>query len=243
MSEQGAVAAYMQMLDGVAERSERIGDRIIASHWPFVGTDYRRLLIVGQALAGWDDETSPALWAPAALDAADGRRAVLEATQAWARDRPEPITEPLRTRGGKPFWSLSRRVVAALEPDGDGPWFSRCAWWNLFPLGWGDSNTSPDGPLWMAQVAHVPALFWEVVDYLDPSRIILLAGKGYWDPMAQPLGLRGLTRLDWPLLAGGWHDRRTIVWTYHPGARLQGASRDGFAAAIVNAVRQIEAKG
>lgn len=105
MSQEGAVREYMRMLDGVAERSERIGDRVIASHWPFVGTDYRGLLIVGQALAGWDDETSPALWRPSALDAADGRRAVLEATQTWARDRPEPITEPLRTRGGKPFWS------------------------------------------------------------------------------------------------------------------------------------------
>jgi hypothetical protein len=45
-----AEAAYLRMLDGVAARAGRMEGRVIASHWPFVGTDYRRLLIVGQAL-------------------------------------------------------------------------------------------------------------------------------------------------------------------------------------------------
>jgi hypothetical protein len=105
--------------------------RVIASHWPFVGTAYRRLLIVGQALAGWDDEASPALWRPTDLLADGGARRVLEASQRWAMARPEPISEPLRTRSGSGFWKISERVVNALEPIGAGPWFSRSAGWNL----------------------------------------------------------------------------------------------------------------
>jgi hypothetical protein len=178
MSEPGATAAYLHMLGGVADRADRIGNRVIASHWPFVGSDYRRLVVVGQALAGWDDPRSPALWTPGDVGSKPGRHSVLAATQVWgARTGASPLTEPLRTRSGSPFWTLSKRVVAALEPDGRSPWYSRYAWWNLFPLGWGDKNQSSGGALWMAQVRHVPELFWEVVDLLDPNRIVVLAGK------------------------------------------------------------------
>lgn len=242
MSEAGAQDVYRQILEAVAARAERIGTRPIASHWPFVGTDYRRLLIVGQALAGWDDKATPALWTPAAVESADGRDEVLAATRGWATARREPISEPLRTRSHSSFWSLSKRTVLALEPDGDGPWFSRSAWWNLFPLGWGDTNRSPDGALWMAQVRDVPALFWEVVDMLDPTRIVILAGKGYWDNTASDLGLGDLPRLPWPLIAGGVRDQRSIVWTYHPGARLPGVDRAGFASAIAEATNAMVAE-
>lgn len=240
MSETGAVAAYLGILSGVADRADRIGDRVIASHWPFVGSDYRGTLVVGQALAGWDDKTSPALWKPRMVESPSARRLVLEATMRWAADRPEPMSEPLRTRSGSPFWTLSRRVVASLEPDGVSPWYARHAWWNLFPLGCGDTNQSPGGALWMAQVERVPALFWEVVDFLDPRRVVILAGKAYWDHLAGPLGLRDLQSLPKPLLAGGTHEGRAIVWTYHPGARLSGVSRDAFASLIVAALRRLE---
>ena len=132
-----------------------------------------------------------------------GRDSILAATKTWAVARPEPISEPLRTRAHSPFWSLSKRTVEALEPDGRGPWYSREAWWNLFPLGWGDTNQSPDEGLWMAQVDHVAALFWAIVDALDPDRIVILAGKGYWDAMASAMGLADLPRMERPLIAGG----------------------------------------
>lgn len=233
--------AYLRMLDGVSQRSDQIGSRTIASHWPFVGTDYRRLLIVGQALAGWDDKSSTALWTPADVASPEGRMSVLKSTQSWAAARAEPIAEPLRTRGGKPFWSVSRRVVQALEPEGDGPWYSRYAWWNLFPLGWGDTNQSPwFDALWDAQVPHLKDLFWGVVEALSPTRILILAGKAFWPHTAPALGLDDLPRLAYPLLAGGARSGRTIVWTYHPGARVKGHTREGLATATVLAIRDIE---
>lgn len=41
--------AYMRMLKGVADRADAIEPRVIASHWPFVGSDYRQLLVVSRA--------------------------------------------------------------------------------------------------------------------------------------------------------------------------------------------------
>jgi hypothetical protein len=162
-AEHAAIGAYRGILEGVALRADKLGERVVASHWPFVGTDYRRILIVGQALAGWDDKTSPALWPVVRACTPSGRLDLLEATRAWARRQPEPMWEVLRhgKRAGSAFWTLSEHVVLALDPNGDGPWYSRHAWWNLFPLGWGDTEAGPvpGDALWEAQLPHVATLF------------------------------------------------------------------------------------
>ena len=84
-------------------------------------------------------------------------------------------------------------------------------------------------------------LFWEVVDWLEPTRIVILAGKGFWWHIAEPLGLDALTQRPRPLVAAGVLQGRSIVWTYHPGAHLKGVSRPSFAAAIADAVREMDA--
>jgi hypothetical protein len=94
----------------------------------------------------------------------------------------------------------------------------------------------------MAQVDHVADLFWSTVEVLDPKRVIILAGKGYWDPMAGPLGLADLEPKRKPLIAADLRNGRTFVWSYHPQGRGLGA-RNAFAEAIVNAVREAEAIG
>jgi hypothetical protein len=81
-----------------------------------------------------------------------------------------------------------------------------------------------------------------MVDMLDPARIVILAGKGYWDTTASDLGLGDLPRLPWPLIAGGVRDQRSIIWTYHPGARLPGIARPGFASAIAEAINAMVAE-
>ena len=242
MGETGAERAFLDVLAEVGRRTDAIGDRVVASHWPFVGSDYRRLLIVGQALAGWDDKSSPALWVPDAATSVGGRAAILDATKRWAAARPEPIDEPLRTRRRSPFWGVSKLVAELLEPTGRGPWQSRTAWWNLFPLGWGDTNRSPwFDPLWSAQLPHVGALFWKVVDWLDPTRVVILAGRGFWATTARALGLADLDPLPWPLIAGGVRDSRAFVWTLHPGGHYKGLTRPDFAERIARTVVALSA--
>ena len=58
-----AAAAYRRLLEGVGARADAIGpDRVIASHWPFVGSNYRGLMIAGQALERWDLPQTTATW-------------------------------------------------------------------------------------------------------------------------------------------------------------------------------------
>lgn len=107
MSESSVVQFYSQMLRDVGLRADEIGIRDIASHWPFVGSDFRGTLIVGQALAGWDAEETTARWRPDAARSDEGRLRIIYGTRAWANARTEPIEEVLRwgKRRRSPFWA------------------------------------------------------------------------------------------------------------------------------------------
>ena len=113
---------YLRILEAVGARAADIGPGVIAAHWPFVGSDYQGLVIVGQALQGWDADQTPARWTATEATTPDGRHDLLRGIQEWARARHEPLWEVLRWghRSGSPFWSMSRRLVPVLEPDRHG---------------------------------------------------------------------------------------------------------------------------
>jgi hypothetical protein len=50
------VSAYDGLLASIGERATEIGDRPVVTHWPHVGSAYRGLAIVGQAVFGWADD-------------------------------------------------------------------------------------------------------------------------------------------------------------------------------------------
>ncbi len=54
MSDIAFADRYRRMLVDVGGHASEFGDRPIASHWPFVGSQFSGTLIVGKALAGWD---------------------------------------------------------------------------------------------------------------------------------------------------------------------------------------------
>lgn len=237
-----AADVYREMLEAIGGRADEIGQRQIASHWPFVGSHYRGLVVVGQALMGWDADETPARWRSADARTAEGRERLLAGTQAWACGREEPMTEVLRWghRARSPFWGLSKRLVPMLEPDTDSPWFARYAWWNVYPLGWDERDESPTGLLKEVQTPFVSRLFWSVLDDLDARRVVLVSGKDWWPEVQELLGLQTLTPRTTPIIAAGIHRGRTIVATYHPGAHLKGITRDAFAAAIAETIRALE---
>lgn len=45
------IAAYGRLLASIGSRADDIGDRPVVTHWPHVGSAYRGLVIVGQAVA------------------------------------------------------------------------------------------------------------------------------------------------------------------------------------------------
>lgn len=171
-------AAFLRVLDAVGDRIDDLGpDREIVAHWPFVGTDFRGLMIAGQALDGWDADVSSARWRLEDMRDREARQGLLRGAQDWSRDEDEPIWEVVQrgNRRGKPFWGLSRRVVSTLEPEGTTPWFGRYAWWNVFPLA--PPRGSPYGLLKEIQAPLVGELFWTGVHELGVDRILLVSGR------------------------------------------------------------------
>lgn len=233
MSDEGLADRYKRMLVDVGASAGDFGERPIASHWPFVGSQFSGTLIVGQALAGWDAEETGARGLAAEVTTEAGRSRIVEGTRAWAKTWAEPMDEVLRWshRRGSPFWGLSQRLMRILEPGAD-PWYGRHAWWNVYPLGWDRPGASPGPKLRAAQAEHVGGLFWEVVETLQARRIVIVAGADWWPDVRTRLGLEGLVPRSKPILAAGRTRDVALVATYHPGAHIKGLTRDDFAAQI-----------
>ena len=237
-----AAAAYRRLLEGVGERADSIGpDHVIASHWPFVGSNYRGLMIAGQSLERWDSPQTTATWRVDEARTAEGRDRILRGTQAWATREREPISEAMRhgNRRGTPFWGFSQRAAELLEPAVGGPWLSRYAWWNVYPLGWQERHGTPTGELHAAQTPFVADLFWAVAEELEVTRMLLISGKDWWWNVRELLGLQSLAAAEKPVIATGIVNGISIVATYHPGAHMAGVSRDAFAAAAAAAMRAL----
>jgi hypothetical protein len=103
-----------------------------------------------------------------------------------------------------------------LEPDAE-PWYSRHAWWNVYPLGWDRPGGSPGPQLRAAQEEHVGGLF---VDLLQARRIVIVAGADWWPDVRTRLGIQDLARRPKPILATGSARGVAVVATYHPGAHI-----------------------
>lgn len=233
-----AAAAYRRILDAVGEHVDELGpDNEVVAHWPFVGSNFRGLMIAGQALDGWDAEVTPARWRLEEMRDPTKRDALLRGAQEWARHRPEPMDEVMLrgNRSGKPFWDVTGKVVAAIEPDCEGPWWSRSTWFNVYPLA--PRRGSPSGLLKELQSPFVGELFWAVVEELGVDRVVLVPGKDWWRDVGTRLGLGGLdTNQTKPVIAAGHVHDVSVVYTYHPGARVRGP-REPRAAAIAAAMK------
>jgi hypothetical protein len=239
-----AATVYRRILDAIGEQVDDLGpDNEIVAHWPFVGTLFGGLMIAGQTLDGWDAESTSARWRLGEMRAAKNRDRLLRGAQDWARHLPEPIHEVVQrgNRRGKPFWDFSRRIVPILEPDSGGDWYSRYAWWNVYPLA--PRRGSPTGLLKDLQRPYVADLFWAVVHELGVDRVLLVAGKDWWWEVRDLLGLRDLRPGSLPVIATGQVRGVRVVATYHPGAHIRGLTRDAFAAAVASSVAGIGGTG
>jgi hypothetical protein len=243
MTDSAATVAYDELLASIGQRAEAIGPRRLASHWPHIGNIYRGLVIAGQALQGWDAAVSGSRWYASDAQTSEGRAAILERTRTWFDDEPDPVgvIATLTNRRGSPFWRLCRDVTQALEPDMRGPWYSRFAWANVYPVGPDEPPGSPSGPLKEAQDPYVGDLFAALIDNLEARRVAVISGPAYWWHPARSPAFAALSRLEFPLLRGGRSDGRTIVVAYHPTfARRKGVGAQAYAARIVEAFRRLD---
>lgn len=235
MDEDAVVARYDAMLASIGDRADEIGSRPVVTHWPHVGSAYRGLVIVGQAVYGWGDDYPASHFQTKA-----GRDEGIAAFRARV-DKPDPLhwIEEHRVRTS-PFWRAVRRFVEALEPDIDAPWYARFAWVNLYAAAPEDPPGNPAGALKEAQDPHVGPLLRAVTDMLDAKRVIAVVGPFWW-PAAGPAGLADLPEEPRPLLRAGRSGGRTWVVGWHPnGASHRGYGSAAYTALIVGAVRKVE---
>jgi hypothetical protein len=243
VKDHAAHEAYDNLLASIGDRADTIGPKRLASHWPHVGKNYRGLVIAGQALQGWDPAVAGARWHAADARTPEGRAAILERTQTWFADAADPVgvIATLGNRKGSPFWTLCRDVVETQEPDGPGPWYSRFAWANVYPVGPDEPPGSPGGPLRDAQDQHVGGLLSALLDDLDARRVVIISGPEYWRYAAQTPAFSSLACQAFPLLHGGRVDGRTILVGYHPTyARRKHVGAAEYATRITQAIVAIE---
>jgi hypothetical protein len=236
MDEAAVIAGYDLLLGSIGDRASEIGDRPVVTHWPHVGSSYRGLVIVGQAVFGWADDCRAA-----DLHVATNRAAMIDSIRSRV-DKPEPLDWiGSHARRNTPFWKVARLVAEALEPDIDAPWYARFAWVNLYPSAPEDPPDNPRGALEEAQRPHVGPLLRAVTDALDARRVVAVVGP-YWRSAAGPAGLTELAEQPRPLLAAGRSAGRTWVVGWHPnGASHRRFGPAAYTEIIVNAVAQAEA--
>lgn len=214
-----AVDAYDRLLASIGDRSNEIGERPVVVHWPHVGSAYRGLVIVGQALYGWPDD-----FAAAEFRTAQGRTQAIDVARSRNADRTDPIdwiaTHPVRN---SPFWTTARLLAEALESSSDAPWYARIAWVNLYPAAPERPPGNPAGALREAQDPQVAELLRANIEMLEARTVIAFVGPYWWPTGADPY-FTALAEQPRPLLRVGEIDGRRWVVGWHPG----GASRHGF---------------
>jgi hypothetical protein len=174
-----AAELYQTLLSSVGALVPASDDTSVVAHWPHVGSSYDGLAIVGQALRGWPDEFDPA-----------GFRSAASRTDAMAviHRRTAGRTEPMdwlatsRVRNS-PFWTVARLATEGLT-SGGGPWFSRFAWLNLYPLA--PELGNPGGWLREAQDPHVGSLLRALINMIRARTVIALVAHGILTVLRRP---------------------------------------------------------
>lgn len=225
-------AAYRRFLTAAVAVARP--DRPWTVFWPMIGYRYAgQLLVVGRAPNGWSVE-----WDAAAARSPDGiDTAAAEARRASEGDGPDPMdwvtwSDGVRTpynTNDSAFWRVSRRVRAGLLGDAV-DWPRDLAWTDLAKIApWGGGN--PGGRALRVQRDHAPALFAREVEEIAPARVLVMAGRWWFEPFAAALGLTVEWREGAVEGVADQPGRRWVVLP-HPMTRAETPLVDGALAAF-----------
>jgi hypothetical protein len=204
---------YVAMLDAIA-RVGSIKPPATSLFWPKVGRAYDgELLLIGRAVNGWidrwDTDQAADLTALAAAARATAQGGVNDDPMGWVIDRWKRGDGDYDTSRSQ-FWVTAGELMYGYED-----WPSRLAWSNLAKVSrWTKGN--PSWRLRQAQLAPAAELLRREVGELAPRRIVVFAGRSWFEPYAAALHLE----MDWrqELVEGVSRDRRWVV-AVHPMTR------------------------
>lgn len=164
----------------------------LTNFWPKIGRLFDgNLMIVGRAVNGWIDNWQPSDSADVAMLAATARATGEDGVngdplgwvlQAWQRGNDQYNTSRSQ------FWETIRRVVTTNRAGVSANWPAQIAWTNLYKVApWTGGN--PSARLRRAQLPVAVRLLEREVAELDPSTVVVFAGRWWFEPFASALGL------------------------------------------------------
>lgn len=195
---------YDELLQGVCT-CVKAGDDVLTALWPMCGHRYDgRLMIVGRAPNGWEGG-----FTPSALGIQRERAKVLR----FARDVAEKGVPEWRKPGRCPMlwvadqwndprgggyttnksrlWLLVREMAGTLRlpASASEEWPSAVCWSDLYKVA-PKENGNPREWLKRAQLASACRLLAREVQELNPRLVVVLAGREWYAPFVETLGLK-----------------------------------------------------
>jgi hypothetical protein len=227
---------FLRLLEAI-EESPRITPRALSLFWPKIGRLFEgETLLVGRAVNGWldrwdlDDNADLRVLAETARRTAEAE--VAGCPMGWVLDRWKRGGDEYDTSRSQ-FWVTARHISLGTDGSRTSDWPSHLAWTNLAKISrWGKGN--PPWRLRQQQLSPATRLLEREVTELHPRRIVVLAGRAWFEPYATALGLNvqwrdGLVEG----IAGDKAGRRWVV-AVHPMTRspraVAEAVLDAFAA-------------
>lgn len=224
---------YADLLRSVAA-ARRIRPRDTSLFWPKVGRLYDGdLLIVGRSVNGWIDrcnlDQTSVISQLAAVARRTGEGKVNGCPMGWVLDRWKRRDKYYDTSRNQ-FWVTARHVALAGHAEREADWPSYLAWSNLTKVSpWGEGN--PSLRLRSSQLGPAARLLACEVKELAPRRVLVMAGRDWFEPYVSALGLR----VEWNdgVVQGiaGDAERRWVI-TVHPMTRspqaVASAALDAF---------------
>lgn len=197
-----------------------------AAMWPMRGCRYDSgTLVIGRAVNSWSDTE----WRVRDVATAHGRKRVVARARRVSEPGSRCAMSWVSDCWGAPrgeyssktsaFWRTVRAAVGA----GDGEcWLSNVSWSNLYKVAPAAGGNPSDGERYAMFDSAVKLLRLEV-SALRPRRVLVLAGRCWFEPFAAPLGLR----VQWGHgdLVGGTalETRTTWVIAAHPQGKNESA--------------------
>ncbi|MFN8127128.1 MAG: hypothetical protein U0R64_11550 [Candidatus Nanopelagicales bacterium] len=228
---------YAELL-AIVGTAARITPRELSLFWPKVGRRFDGgTLLIGRAVNGWidrwdlDTAEDPEVLARVARQTAEG--GVNGCPMGWVLDRWKPGDGEYDTSRSQ-FWVTARAVAVAVDPGSDPDWPSHLAWSNLAKISkWASGN--PPWRLRQSQLALAIRLLGLEVKELAPQRVLVLAGRDWFEPYARALGLEVSWREG--LVEGVADDGQGRRWVVavHPMTRSPAAVAGAVVAAFGDA--------
>lgn len=215
---------FDELLEHLAKCSSGKKKKLTA-FWPMIGERYvpgEGLMVIGRAVNGWEPIESN-WWEPGEAGATGKRQEIIERVRSLAIEDTSWVTrERTSSNDYNPnksaFWRVIRQTVANTYPMNEleqREWSGAICWSNLCKLSPAEKG-NPPGWLRDVQLKHCIELLRIELQSLKPARVLVLAGKDWYETFMSKLGVQGIREVGQLVEYVGCYDAQRWVFAKHP---------------------------